>query len=230
MLARGGPADPAPLAWLARDARSLLTGRLRSLDPLTPSLAGAPQTPRRSLASNCAKILRMEQDLSAFRPSRVWKRLPLERRMAAAELFWQDEQSTDQQVEAISLIAGHMKFRTKSVLGLPAEKRMKYLATLPNISDTVAARALVNYHLGHQRPMMASFLDSLGVAHDNGLINEEQTVKPDNAKLREAAGELTSKFPPDDVSLYFATLISQDPETWGDLAAAMPELEEKTQK
>lgn len=138
--------------------------------------------------------------------------------MAAAELFWSDEQSTDQQIEAITALAAHMKFRTKSVLGLPVERRTKYLAALPTISDAVAARALVNYHLERHRPMMAAFLDHLGVAHDDGLIADEALEKPDSNKLREAARDLASKFPPDDVSLYFATLVSQDPETWGDLA------------
>ncbi len=162
----------------------------------------------------------MPQDYSEFRPSRLWKRMPAERRLAAAVLFWEDEHSTDQQVEAIAAIASHMKFRTKTVLGLPAEKRAKYLATLPSISDTIAARALVNYHLARQRPMMASFLDMLGIAHDNGLINDEELAKPDPSKLRAAAGELASKYPAEDVSLYFATLISQDPDTWGELAEA----------
>jgi hypothetical protein len=160
----------------------------------------------------------MPQDYSDFRPSRVWRRLPAERRLAAAELFWEDEQSTDQQVEAIAAIASHMKFRTKTVLGLPAEKRSKYLATLPNVPDTIAARALVSYHLERQRPMMAAFLDMLGIAHEDGLIKDDELAKPDAAKLRTAATELASKFPADDVSLYFATLIAQDPDTWGDLA------------
>ena len=160
----------------------------------------------------------MAQDYSDFRPSRLWKRMSAERRMDAAELFWGDEQSTDQQVEAITAIASHMKFRTKSVLALPAEKRVKYLATLPNVSDTIAARALVNYHLEHHRPMMAAFLDLLGISHENGLINDEEISKPDTAKLSTAAAELASKYPAEDVSLYFATLVSQDPETWGELA------------
>ena len=72
--------------------------------------------------------------------------------MAAAELFWADEQSTEQQIEAVGALAAHMKFRAKSVVGLPIEKKAKYLATLPNVSETVAARALVNYHLERQRP------------------------------------------------------------------------------
>ena len=141
-----------------------------------------------------------------------------ERRLTAAQLFWSDEQSTEQQIEAVGALASHMKFRPKSVIGLPLEKKAKYLATLPAVSDTVAARALVNYHLERQRPMMAAFLDALGIAHENGLISEENVTKPDEAKLKAAAADLSSKFPKEDVLLYFSTLVSQDPETWGVLA------------
>jgi hypothetical protein len=162
----------------------------------------------------------MTQDYNEFRPSRLWKRLPAERRKSAAELFWTDEQSEEQQIEAVAAIAAHMKFRTKSVMGLPVEKRSKYLATLPNISDTIAARALVSYHLAQQRPMMSAFLDGLGITHEDGLISDETIAKPELDKLRSAAAELVSKFPAEDVSLYLATLVSQDPETWGDLAEA----------
>ena len=162
----------------------------------------------------------MDQDLSAFRPSRLWKQLPIDRRIAAAELFWKDDQSTDQQVEAIAAIAAHMKFRTKSVLALAADKRTRYLASLPTISDSIAARALVNYHLDRQRPMMAAFLDALGIAHENGLINDEQVPKPDADKLKRAASDLASQFPPGDVALYLSTLVSQDPDTWGELGDA----------
>jgi hypothetical protein len=160
----------------------------------------------------------MEQDLSGFRPSRLWKRMPMEQRLTAAELFWEDDQSTDQQLEAVAAIASHMKFRTKSVLGLAADKRAKYLATLPNLSDTIAARALVNYHLGRQRPMMKAFLDSVGITHDEGLITQEDVGKPESEKLKAAAADMASKFPPTDVALYLSTLVSQDPDTWGELA------------
>jgi hypothetical protein len=162
-------------------------------------------------------------DLSEFRPSRLWKKLSSERRLAAAELFWADEQSTEQQIEAVGALAAHMKFRAKSVIGLPLEKKAKYLATLPVVSDTVAARALVNYHLARQRRMMAAFLDSLGIAHEDGLINDDNMTKPDKAALTAAAADLATRFPRDDVSLYFSTLVSQDPDTWGGLAELTPE-------
>lgn len=159
----------------------------------------------------------MTQDFTGFRPSRLWRRLPLDRRTAAAELFWTDEQSADQQMEAVTAIATHMKFRPRSVMSLPIERLSKYLATLPVVPDTVAARALVNYHLAQQRPMMASFLDKLGIPHEEGLISEETVGTPDPEKLRQAADTLGSEYPPEDVSLYFSTLVSQDPETWGGL-------------
>ena len=156
----------------------------------------------------------MDRDLSNFRPSKLWRRMPLERRIEAAGLFWDDEHSADQQLEAVASIATHMKFRPRSVLGLDPGKRAKYLAQLPTVTDAIAARALVNYHLERQRPMMGAFLDLLGIAHENGLIGEENLPKPDAAKVKQAATDLAATYPAQDVSLYLATLVSQDPETW----------------
>ncbi len=161
----------------------------------------------------------MTQDYSEYRPSRIWKRLPADRRLRAAELFWADEQSAEQQIEAIGAIAGHMKFRSKSVLALTADRKAKYLSTLPVVSDSIAARALVSYHLDRHRPMMGAFLDLLGITHEDGLISDENVTKPDADKLRSAAAELSATRPPEDVALYFSTLVSQDPGTWGALAA-----------
>ena len=143
-----------------------------------------------------------------------------ERRLDAAELFWADDESSEQQVEAVAAIAGHMKFRTKSVIALPVGRKAKYLAGLPSVSDAIAARALVHYHLERQRPMMVTFLDALGITHENGLITDETVPQPDRERLKTAVATLASSYPAEDVGLYFATLVSQDPATWGDLAAA----------
>jgi hypothetical protein len=140
--------------------------------------------------------------------------MPLDLRVDAAGLFWEDEHSADQQLEAVSSIAAHMKFRPRSVIGLPPERRAKYLAQLPTISDAIAARALVSYHLERRRPMMGAFLDLLGITHENGLISDENVAKPDATKVKDAAKQLASSYPAEEVSLYLATLVSQDPETW----------------
>jgi hypothetical protein len=160
----------------------------------------------------------MTNEARPLRPSEVWKRLSRERRTEAAAAFWSDGDSREQHVEAVESIARFLKFRPKSVRALPLDRKSRYLAALPAVPDTVAARALVAYHLASQRPMLAAFLEPLGIAHDNGLITAEEVQRPDQATLAAAATDLAGRFPQADVRLYFSTLLSQDPETWGGLA------------
>lgn len=143
--------------------------------------------------------------------------MPGELRTEAATAFWTDEQAALERAEAVALIARQIKFRPKSVLSLPVEKKAKYLAGLAQVSDLLAARLLVSYHLEHQRPMMGAFLDELGIKHDNGLIADETPAAPDEATLEKAVAALGEKFPRPDVERYFWTLLWQDPETWGGL-------------
>jgi hypothetical protein len=150
-------------------------------------------------------------------PSRLWKQMTLDQRTRAAHAFWDDADATDDQVQAALLIAQQKKFRPKTVIGLDTERKARHLATLGSLPDQIAARALIVYHLAEQRPMMIAFLDSLGITHENGLINEDN-VKPDAAKIGPAAAQIAGQFPPDDVRIYLKTLLSQDPETWGGLS------------
>src|SRR5688500_11082996 len=165
------------------------------------------------------------------RPSQLWKSLPPERKQQAAEAFWSDENAPLEQAEAIATIAQRIKFRAKSVMALPREKKARHLVALGAVSELVAARLLVAYHLAHQRPMMGSFLDALGIAHEEGVIAENETPSPTPEKLKEAAAAIGKAYPPEDVSLYLSTLLWQDPETWGALSDAperlAPEAAEK---
>ncbi len=155
-------------------------------------------------------------------PARLWKSMTADQRLRAARAFWRDEDAANDQVQAVLLIAQHRKFRPKSVIGLDDERKARHLATLPGLPDALAARALVVYHLAEQRAMMAAFLDALGIAHENGLIQEDQ-ARPDPARLTDAVAAISAAFPREDVRLYLDTLLVQDPETWGalgELAAA----------
>jgi hypothetical protein len=142
--------------------------------------------------------------------------MPLEQRQRAARAFWEDDEATDDQVQAALLIAQQKKFRPKTVVSLDVDRKTRHLASMVTLPDSVAGRALVVYHLAAQRPMMAAFLDALGIAHENGLIQEED-VKPDASKVPAAVARLTEQFPADDVKLYLHTLVCQDPDTWGAL-------------
>jgi hypothetical protein len=158
-------------------------------------------------------------------PSQLWKRLPADYKRLAAEAFWSDENAVMEQAEAIGAIAQRIRFRLKSVYAMPTEKLVQQLLALRSVSEAVAARLLVVYHLEHQRPMMGRFLDALAIAHENGLIADESLAPPAPEKLRAAADTLASSFPADAISLYFSTLLWQDPDTWGGLTE-LPQLRE----
>jgi hypothetical protein len=151
-------------------------------------------------------------------PVKIWKQMGEARRLHAAEAFWKEQDGVEQQVEAVALLARHLKARPKFVQGLPVERRARYLAHYPGMPEVLAARLLVSYHLGCQRAMLRAFLDALGIPHEDGLIaNEvEGAVSPD--RLQAGIAALEASFPPGDVSLYLATLLAQDPDTWGGLA------------
>lgn len=156
------------------------------------------------------------------RPSRIWKELPADVRLAAATAFWKPDDSNDaalQQAEAIMAIAKRLNFRPKSAQALPEERLAKLLAQMSDVSDAVATRALIAYHFETQRPLMSAFLDALGVAHDNGLITEETLAPPEAARIAAAAQGVRQAFPADAVRLYLRTLKALDADTWTNLEA-----------
>jgi hypothetical protein len=157
-----------------------------------------------------------------MRPLGLWKSMTDAQRTRAATAFWEDEESVAEQTEVQLLLARKLNFRYKSVEAMSPERKAAHLVKLGTLSEGVAARLLVTYHLAEQRPMMSAFLDALGVKHENGLIAEDESPKPEPDKLAEAAKSVAASYPAEDVRLYFQTLAVQDPDTWGALAEQLP--------
>jgi hypothetical protein len=123
----------------------------------------------------------------------------------------------------MALIARQHNFRVKFVQALPRAKKVRYLATMPGMPEALAGRLLVSYHLGRQRPMLGAFLDALGLAHEDGVITTDPETPLQPERVKAAAAALREAYPAGDVDLYFATLRSQDPETWAALGEWNPE-------
>ena len=154
----------------------------------------------------------------SVRPSRLWKDLPPSTRLALADAFWREAgddttQTNAQHIEATQALARRLTFRAKSIQALPIDRKAKQLALLTDVSDSIATHALIAYHFTTQRPLMAAFLDALGIANDNGMITAEEVKAPEPEQLRDAIGKL-STFPAEDVSLYLRTLSALDEDTW----------------
>jgi hypothetical protein len=154
---------------------------------------------------------------STLTPSRLWKKMTTDQRLRAARAFWLDEEATNDQIQAVMLISQQKHFRPKTIVSLDLDRKARHLASLSALPDGLAARALIGYHLAEQRPMMAAFLDALGISHEDGLIKEE-AVAPDSGRMAGAVEAIAEKFPAEEVSLYLETLRCQDPETWAGLA------------
>lgn len=159
----------------------------------------------------------MPTDIPSLTPALIWHELPSATRLAMAEAFWADEDSVPQQAEAVQAIASQLRFRPQSVLKLAPEKLARHLASMHRVSENLAGRLLVVYHLASQRPMLEAFLDALGIAHENGVIAESSSHTPDPETLQAAADRLRTQFAVADVRLYLRTLAAQDPETWSGL-------------
>jgi len=154
------------------------------------------------------------------RPSRLWKDLSPETRLAAAEALWRDEDTAEArgaQIEALAGMAKRLNFRMKSVSVMPIERRARLLAQMRDVSDVVAGRALVALHFASRRPLMAAFLDALGLEHDNGLITAETVDPPDRERLLAAIETVSGTYPAEDVALYLRTLVALDEDTWSNL-------------
>ena len=145
-----------------------------------------------------------------------------DQRLKASQALWKESEAATEQAEAITLIARQWKLRPKSAVGLDADRKARYLASVGNLPDNLAARLLILYHLAEQRPMMGTFLDAAGIAHDNGLIHED-TPRPDAEKIAAGVAAIAKSYPAADVAFYLNTLLWQDATAWGALEGR-PEL------
>ena len=62
--------------------------------------------------------------------TRLWKSMTPAQRVAAADAFWRDEEATEDQIQAVMLIAQQKKFRPKSVIALDVERKARHLASI----------------------------------------------------------------------------------------------------
>lgn len=152
-------------------------------------------------------------------PSQLWASLdPEVRQIAARALYAHDWGQTPTRREADFAIMHGMRFRESAVRQLPVDRRAQYLARSIRPTDSLAGSLLLALHLEQRRPMLAAFLDALAIPHTDGLINEDQALKPPTAAaLKKAKKALLAQFPPEEVELYLATLYVLDRETWAGL-------------
>ena len=162
-------------------------------------------------------------DLERLGPARVWRSLDRSAREQAARAMWTSNDD-DVRLEASMALARQLRFRPQFVATLPLAKRVGYLARQVRPDDSLAGSLLLALHLGDRRTLLATFLDALGIPHDDGIIDEDHELRsPDHEALVAAVAALDERFQTTEVDLYLATLLAIDPGTWEPLRTILTE-------
>ena len=159
-----------------------------------------------------------------FHPTaqRLWKSLTPEERLAAATHFWK-EPPAEVAGTALAVLVKARHLRPQAARALEPEAQARILATVLEPGEPLASALLVAIHLGERRPILAAFLDALGLPHEDGLMKPETETEPPPALDQDAAREAISAlaaFPRHQVTTYLNTLWLQEPERFGILEKA----------
>ena len=153
--------------------------------------------------------------LRELTPARLWAELDPETRQLAARTVYSDALDDDtSRLEADTAIAATLRFRPVAVRKLPLDKRVGYLVRAVRADDSLASSLLLALHLGRRRSMLATFLDQLGIEHEDGVIQVDEFEPPGAEKLTAAVEAVYDAFPETEAEVYFATLIALEPESW----------------
>jgi hypothetical protein len=148
---------------------------------------------------------------------KLWKALTPEERAQGVTAALADDENGWVKTTTRGAIASALRFRPQSVATWPRPKMVSEAARLPLDDVQLLSAYMVDLHLGHRRPMMAAFLDALGIPNDDGRIDSDTTEArvQEPEKVAKAADALVTQFPTDEVVTYFLTLLLQDAKVWG---------------
>jgi hypothetical protein len=149
---------------------------------------------------------------------RIWKKLAREERLSAARRFF-EEPPAEALASALGAIVKARHVRPQVARGMPREEQARALAGIADPGEGVAASLLVALHLGERRALLRAFLDAAGIAHEDGLIKDDETAALGEEKGRAAVQAIARTFPRAEVDVYLNVLWQQDPERWAVLAS-----------
>lgn len=101
------------------------------------------------------------------------------------------------------------------------ERFLNMIATLSKPPLVLAANSLIStWLLKKQAPMLAAFLDALGIKHESGVVESLPGTVDDEA-LRAAVEKLLAGFPPQTVALYLHAFNDMNEAKWANLDALL---------
>jgi hypothetical protein len=119
---------------------------------------------------------------------------------------------------AVDLVAQARKVRHVFLERQPrAERHATMRSVFARSNNSLAADNLIrNWLLKKHKSLLTDFLDSLGIKHENGVV-ETVPKSMDDAKLKQAIDSLLAKHPPEVVALYLHAFNGMDDAKWSNL-------------
>jgi hypothetical protein len=152
--------------------------------------------------------------------TRLWKSLPREERLLAAQAFF-ERPDPELLGSALGALVKARHMRPQAARGLAPNAQARILATVLDPGEQLAQSLVVALHLTARREMLGAFLDALSLPHEDGIMTKEaESAPPPSAEAARAARGALSSFPPDQVQTYLNALWLQDPDRW----RALPEV------
>jgi hypothetical protein len=119
---------------------------------------------------------------------------------------------------ALATVAEARKLRPAFFERTPRATRHAEMAVVlarPRL-ELISANLLRDWLMKNQTAMLADFLDTLGVAHKDGAVDDlPQTVE--DAPLQAAVEKLLTKYPPEEVSVYLNAFYTMNNVRWPNL-------------
>ena len=111
-------------------------------------------------------------------------------------------------------VAKAVHFRPQAIRKLPMPRRArKAKAILISTSNAELCYELFGtYLIKEHKELVTGFLDATGVEHEDGMIENLDNNKPDDAKVADAVKGLEGKFDAEDVTVYLALCAEQWPD------------------
>ena len=110
-------------------------------------------------------------------------------------------------------VAKALKFRPQMIKKLPMEKRARQARRLLEgpANAELCYELFGTYLVKTRKELVTAFLDATGVVHEDGMIQDVDSVAPAAEKIPEVVKELDARFAPEDVTLYLALCVEMWP-------------------
>jgi hypothetical protein len=125
--------------------------------------------------------------------------------------------------QALSLACGVQRMRPVYMRGLPFEKQAQAIrrALARVASNSVAEELLAIFFLECRRPLLVEWLDGIGLAHEDGILKDDNPPEPAGEKLRESTEKFLAGDEPETRRLLLRAFAAQETVSWPALDAML---------